>query len=148
MKKMMCIIFLSMLVSGCAAVNTGSEFAKQIWGSSTKALEEARATAIIKKYYQPYWDVVKAAREVINNQGYVIFKNDEVKGYYVLMGVKGSVNTTEVGVFFVEENDHQTRIEIASLSTNAKRIVAKNLFHGLDVTFGLTPPDHIDEIIE
>ena len=63
------------------------------------------------------------------------------------MGIKGSVNTTEVGVFFVEENDHRTRIEVTSLSTNAKRILSKNLFHGLDIVFGLVPPDPEREII-
>ena len=90
---------MGVLLSGCAAVDGGMELAKTIWGSSTRALEEAR-------------------------------------GYLVLMGIKGSVNTTEVGVFFVEVNDTQTRVEIASLSTNAKRLVAKSLFHGLDVSFG------------
>jgi len=53
----------------------------------------------------------------------------------------GSVDTTEVGVFFVELNDNQTRIELSSLSTNAKRLLAKGLFHGMDIVFGLAPPD-------
>ena len=74
-------------------------------------------------------------------KAYVIFNRDEANGYVVVMGVKGAVNTTEIGIFFVEINERQTRIEISSLSTHAKRIVAKDLFHGLDITFGYAPPD-------
>ncbi len=135
------------ILGGCASVDSPSEVLKKIWGSSTKSLEEGRATAIIKTYYYPYWEVVKSSKEVFVKKSYVIFKEDSVKGYYVLMGIKGSVNTTEVGVFFVEENDHQTRVEITSLSTNAKRLVAKGLFHGLDVIFGLAPPDPEPEVV-
>ena len=42
---------------------------------------------------------------------------------------------------FIELNDNQTQVEVYSLSTNAKRVVAKNLFHGLDIEFGYAPPD-------
>lgn len=139
--KMIWIAFFVLTFIGCTTGNKSSEFLKQIWGSSTQALEAARAEAISKTYYASYWDVVKGVSQVVKRKGYVTFKSDEVKGYLVLMGIKGSVNTTEVGVFFVEENDHQTRVEITSLSTNAKRIVSKNIFHGLDIIFGLTPPD-------
>ena len=52
-----------------------------------------------------------------------------------------AVNTTEIGIFFDELSDTQTRIEVSSLSTNAKRKVSKALFHGLDIAFGYLPPD-------
>ena len=73
----------------------------------------------------------------------LVFKKDDVQGYMVIMGVKGSVNTTEVGIFFVEINDRQTRVEISSLSTNAKRLASKAIFHGLDIAFGLAAPDPV-----
>ena len=41
---------------------------------------------------------------------------------------------------------HEVRIEISSLSTNAKRMVSKALFHGLDIAFGLIPPDPVEEV--
>ena len=73
-------------------------------------------------------------REIQKFQGnnYLIFQKDEVKGYIILMGIPGYVNTTEVGVFLVEVSGHETRVELSSLSTNAKRAVAKTLFKGLD----------------
>jgi len=140
MKKVLMAIMIFSL-TGCVVIDGGKETLKTMWGSSTKQLEAARANAIVKTYYYPYWEVVKGARDSMLKKDYVIFKEDEIRGYIVLMGIKGSVNTTEVAVFFVEENDHQTRVEIASLSTNAKRIVAKNIFYDLDILFGLALPD-------
>ncbi len=140
--KIILLIAVLIVSAGCAG---GTEVVKKLWGSSTESLEKARSEATAKTYYSPYWDVVKGAKEVVLKKGYVIFKEDDIKGYFVLMGIKGSVNTTEVGVFFVEENDHQTRVEVSSLSTNAKRIVSKNVFHGLDIHFGLLPPDPVSE---
>ena len=133
------------LCSSCASLNNGVdntvEFGKTLWGSSTRALEKARDRAITRTYDRSYWDCVRSAVDVSNSKKWVIFKKDEIKGYMVLMGVKGAVNSTEFGVFFDELSDTQTRIEVSSLSTNAKRKVAKALFHGLDVAFGYLPPD-------
>lgn len=142
MLKGFLLIMLLGFCSSCAVVNGGVEVAKTIWGSSTRALEEARTTALVKTYDQSYWETIRAAEEYCNKH-FLIFKKEEVKGYFIIMHVRGAVNTTEVGIFFVEVKDKQTRVEISSLSTHAKRIVAKHLFHGLDVAFGLVPPDAV-----
>ena len=135
------LLMTVLLFSSCAVWDNTVETGKTIWGSSTRALERARDKAITRTYDKSYWDCVHSAIAVVNKKKWVIFKKDEVKGYMVVMGVKGCVNTTEIGVFFVELSDNQTRIEISSLSTNAKRKVAKALFHGLDIAFGYLPPD-------
>lgn len=140
--KMLLMLFVTVfLCSSCSLLDNGQEFAKTIWGSSTRALEKARDNAVTRTYDKSYWECVRAAITVVNQNKWVIFKKDEIRGYLVLMGIKGSVNTTEVGVFFDELSDTQTRMEITSLSTNAKRKVAKALLHGLDIIFGLVPPD-------
>ena len=130
-------VVIAVLLSGCSPL----EISRTVWGSSTRALEEARVNGIIKTYdatvERCYEEALKAAQEA----EYEVFIQDKSRAVIVVMGIKGSVNTTEVGVFFVEVNDRQTRIEISSLSTNAKRIVAKGLLHGLDVAFGLAAPD-------
>ena len=144
--RLIVLLCLSIALSGCMVINGGVELSKTIWGSSTRALEEARAQAINKTCDKNYWDVLKAALDVSAKKGYEVFKKDEVRGYVVLIGIKGSVNTTEVGVFFVELGDQQTRVEVSSLSTNAKRIVSKALFHGLDIEFGLAPPDPLQPV--
>jgi len=135
---------IAFLCSSCTVVNTvvgiPVEITKTLWGSSTRALDQVRDKAITKTYDKPYWDCLRSAIAVVR-QNWVIFKKDEIKGYMVVMRVQGAVNTTEVGIFFVELSDHQTRIEISSLSTNAKRKVAQVLFHGLDIAFGIVAPD-------
>jgi len=139
------MIAIAALCSSCTALNNGVdntvEIGKTLWGSSTRALEQARDKAVSKTYDKPYWDCVRSAIAVTAKNGWVIFKKDEIKGYMVVMGVHGAVNTTEVGIFFDELSDNQTKIEVSSLSTNAKRKVAKALFHGLDIAFGYIPPD-------
>jgi hypothetical protein len=135
-RSKLCLLMTIFLFSSCAVMDGSKEFAKTIWGSSTRALEQTRDKAITKTYDKPYWDCVHGAVAVIGKKNWVIFKKDEIKGYIVVMGVKGSVNTTEIGIFFVDLPKHQTRIEISSLSTNAKRKVAKALFYGLDIAFG------------
>jgi hypothetical protein len=145
MRLMPVWIVLFLTVSGCGVARNGKEVAQTIWGSSTRALENARSQAIAKTYDKNYWDVMNRTLAACKKRGYSIFKKDEVKGYLVLIGIKGAVNTTEVGAFFVEINDSQTRLEFSSLSTNAKRLVAKAVFHDLDVDFGLAPPDPVEE---
>lgn len=141
-KLLACAVIVSAaFFGGCAVVGGGQEALKTVWGSSTRQLEKARDKAISKTYDKNYWDVFKAAVRAVNKKEYVIFKRDEVRGYMVLMGIHGSVNTTEVGMFFVELGEGQTKVEFSSLSTNAKRIASKNLFHLMDIEFGLAPPD-------
>ena len=144
--KIFLLIVIVCLCSSCASWNNGVdntvEFGKTLWGSSTRALEAARDKAITKVYDKSYWDCVRSSIAVADKkQHWVIFKKDEIKGYMVVMGVHGCVNTTEIGIFFDELSDTQTRIEVVSLSTNAKRKVSKALFHGLDIAFGYIPPD-------
>jgi hypothetical protein len=134
-------VIAGFVFSSCAMVDNTVEVGKTLWGSSTRALEKARDRAVTRTYDKPYWDCVRSAIAVVGKNKWVIFKKDEVKGYLVVMGVKDSVNTTEIGIFFVELSDTQTRIEISSLSTKAKRKVAQRLFHGLDIAFGYLPPD-------
>ncbi len=136
------LVFISLQFLGCSPI----EITKTIWGSSTRKLEQARSQAITKTYDKSYWNTMRAAIAVMEKEEWVLFKKDEVSGYVVLMGIKGAVNTTEVGVFLVEVTPNQTRIEISSLSTSAKRLVAKPLFHQLDIAFGLIPPDPVEDV--
>lgn len=144
MMRLFLIIVIICFCSSCAfwdhPVDNTIEIGKTIWGSSTRALEQARDNAITRTYDKSYWDCVRSSITYAKKH-WVIFKKDEINGYMVVMGIKGSVNTTEVGIFFDELSDNQTRIEISSLSTNAKRKVAHGLFHGLDIAFGYLPPD-------
>lgn len=150
----MTLLFLSTVI-GCSSVK---ETAKVLWGSSTKALEEAREEAVSKVLNCPYEDCYEAVLKIFRKekevsedstpgavtsllenaelipsatQPFHIFLNDPIKGVIVVMGIPGNVDTTEVGIFLTKLNNRVTRIEIASLSTSAKMKVADIVFNAL-----------------
>lgn len=124
-------VVIAFIFLGCSPL----EISKTVWGSSTRKLEEARVNGIIKIYDAPlsrcYDEALKAAQEA----EYEIFIQNKSKATIVVMGIKGSVNTTEVGIFFSEISDKQTKIYVSSLSSNAKRTVAQHIFQKLDLIF-------------
>lgn len=127
--KVFVIVILCLALAGCASV---AEVGKTFWGSSIREMEKRRVDAITRTYHKGYWECMEAVLKAIEENHYLIFQKDEVRGYVVVMGIPGYINTTEVGIFFVEISDNEVRIELSSLSTNAKRAVAKALFVGLD----------------
>ncbi len=140
-----CIVFTAVLLGGCAQT---AEFSKTIWGSSTRSLEKARVNALVRNYDQPvsrcYDEVIKASEE----SKFHVFIDNKPKATIVLMGIKGAVNTTEVGVFFSELADGKTKVYISSLSSNAKRIVAQKIFNKLDVVLGTSNNQTVEVINE
>ena len=120
------------------------ETAKVIWGSTTRALEEARAEAIAKTYRCSLDDcfdaVVNLARHVKKNEPahegfFDIFINDRKRRHIIVMGIQGNVDTTEVGIFFAQPTLVTVKLEISSLSSSAKRKVAQAVFDELDSHF-------------
>ena len=64
-----------------------------------------------------------------------LFLKDSLKHHIVVIGIDGSVNTTEVGIFFEPVEDNAVKIEISSLSTLAKNKVAEIIFAEFDKKF-------------
>lgn len=64
-----------------------------------------------------------------------VFLKDPRKKHIVVIGIAGNVETTEVGIFFDEAGPSAIKIEISSLSSTAKRRVAKAVFEALDKRF-------------
>ena len=126
------VLLLAVALHGCARIQ---ETTKVIWGSSTRALEEARSEAVAKVYQCSFEECYKEVSKIIELEELEIFIKERVKKYIVIIGIKGSVNTTEVGVFFTVLNEHETKIEISSLSTNAKVKVADIFFLQLAQVF-------------
>lgn len=158
------VCFLAFTV-GCAQI---VEPFKVIWGSSTKALEDARGDAISKTYrcsFNDCYDAVlslardqkardKIAEEkrkaqadsddpendaptvqVAQNTFFDVFINNRKKRHIVVMGVPGNVETTEVGIFFSQPTLTTVKLEITSLSSSAKRTLAKIVFNELSLRF-------------
>ena len=143
------------------------ESPKIVWGSSTRALEEARRGAISKAFacsFEECFDAVAAialasevdietpdekqqreekeaeaegqdgpfkAVDLLADQNFKIFIKNPRKRLLVIYNIPGSVDTTEVGVFFVPGDDKKVTLEISSLSTNAKQTAARIIFEKL-----------------
>ena len=182
----------SAVVLGCSHV---AELSKTIWGSSTRALEKARAKALTKTFRCEFdgcfAKVLKltetpaptptptptpapsvspdkakgkssakkaSATNTTNSKMPTasggpqlvapadvkpileLFLQDKARRHIVVMGVPTSIDTTEVGIFFEPAGDGLTRVEISSLSTNAKTRAAELIFPELEKFFAVVPP--------
>ncbi len=126
------IFILSFSLSGCSHV---SEISKTFWGSSTRALDKARAEALSKDFSCTFSECFETVLNISKEQEYTIFIEDRLNQRIVIIGIKGNVDTTEVGIFFESIDEKMTKIEIASLSGSAKRKIAASLFPSLYKTF-------------
>ncbi len=161
MKNCVCVIFIFVLLclGGCAFIQ---ETGKTLWGSSTRALENARKEALVKEFFCPLETCYNMALELTKSRPteeaevlaenspedlslaeeqeiYVLFLENRREHFFVVMGVPGSVNTTEVGVFFSVVREDRVRVEISSLSSYAKARVAHVVFSYLAKTLNPEP---------
>ena len=163
------LLFVLIISVGCAQI---TETAKVIWGSSTRALENARVDAIEKTYrcsYDDCYDSVLtltrkdpvyiknyhiAGKPIEDDEDgeddendedelkkpedtgfFDVFIDNRAKKHIVVMGIKGNVETTEVGIFFSQPSLTTVKLQVSSLSSNAKRKVAEAIFDELDLRF-------------
>jgi hypothetical protein len=134
------LIFLVLILSGC-------EVTKSVLGISTRKLENAIPDGISKSYKCGLRECYEAILALDHNEPdlepqtekyFEIFMKKPEKGQIIVMGIPGQVDTTEVGIFLSSEGGDITRIDIASLSTQAKEKVANAVFTELDSNF-ITP---------
>ena len=157
------VIVTLFIFSGCSTVKDGviggknvvEETVKVIWGSSTRAIENARADALTITYACRYQDCFDYVLSLANNVKEVDIKVDEAenvksvkvpkyfevfikdisRGMIVVMGVDGHSSTTEVGIFLSMLSPERTKIEVTSLSETAKAQVAQIIWTELDKTY-------------
>ncbi len=155
LRKLKFIVILCFLLIGCARI---IDIPKVIWGSSTRALEEARADAISRTYRCSFGDcydtVISFARKktykkpvvsetddfiiATDDSGFFdIFIKNRKKRHIVVMGITGNVDTTEAGIFFSQPTLTTVKLEITSLSSIAKRTLSEKLFEELDLRFSV-----------
>jgi len=125
-------LFLGAAVLGCSHV---VESSKTLWGSSTRALEEARTKALTKSYPVDFGECFDSVLAIVQESGYTIFLKDRVERHIVVIGIPGNVDTTEVGIFFDPPENGKIKIDVSSLSSTAKAKVAETIFSELDKKF-------------
>lgn len=141
----------TLIVTLCAAVVlsvAGCETFKKVLGTSTAHLQEARKDAITMSFDCSFADCFDSVLTLSRNEyldealsgekPFETFQKDRVRGILVVMGIEGNIDTTEVGIFFVELTNG-VRIEVSSLSTSAKEKAAKAIFRELNLKFNRLP---------
>ncbi len=126
-KLALCFVFVSFL-AGCASLK---EDGKRIWGTSIAHLEAARSsgqsmvvTSDPKTVFAQVLGILKEAKA----NAYLV---DPDQRYIAAMGFVGSVDSTQVGIFFTPQEGGGTRLEVASMSPRLVEHVFKLLSEGL-----------------
>ncbi len=136
-----------------AACGFVQESAKTVWGSSTRALKQARAQGIRENFScspQACFEAVTALTysgdkpDAGEGKDFRLFKKDPARRYLVVMNVPGNVDTTEVGLFFDPIGRGQTQVEISSLSSVAVTAVGETVFPVLRKRFSATDGQRTD----
>ena len=134
-----CLIFFC---QGCALI---CDMPRTLWGSSIRALEDARLDAVSRSYvcsFDECFDAVlslgrneKMYNPVSKRKVFDIFLKDRIRACIVVMGIKGNIDTTEVGIFFSPSGRRAIKVEVSSLSSTAKERVAEAVFRELSLRF-------------
>ena len=142
-----CLAVILMVLPGCAPV---VELGRTVWGSSTRALQQARDHALTQDFD---CDPASCLGEVLamstvspqdpaaapEPAPFSPFLVDRRRQRMVVMGVPGSVDTTEVGIFFYLR-DGRTAVDVASLSSYARDRVAAAVFARLSAVYPSANP--------
>ena len=135
-------------LSGCAV----KDAVKKVAGTSTSTLQENRAQGLSQTFFCTYQDCYNAiialgrrpdpVKPWIHDDSpdpgvFTIFMSDLYANppYIILMGIEGSVDTTEVGVFLERLTDDTIRVDVSSLASGAKRTAAQIIFKHLENNF-------------
>ncbi len=116
-------------------VERAVEVPKIILGNSTKALEEARGRAVSKVYQCAPGECFDKVAEIAKDKSLEVFIRNKQKMQIVLMDLPGTINTTEVGVFFAPVDEKKTKVEIVSLSLSTQETAANLIFPDLKMSF-------------
>ncbi len=139
------VLFSFCLLFFCQGCSWLADMPRTLWGSSIRALEDARVNALSRSYICSFDDCFDAVLSLGRNESkYVpytkrkifdVFLKDRIRACIVVMGIKGNIDTTEVGVFFYPSGKNAIRVDVSSLSSIAKQKVAEAVFKELDMRF-------------
>ena len=123
------VVIFSLSFLGCAKIK---EIPKVLWGSSTKALDEARHQGVSKNYNCNIELCFEDILELAKKEDLEIYIKDHKRWLIVVMGIQDNIETTEVGLFFSALSSKETKIEVVSLSDSAQKTAATMFFKSLD----------------
>ena len=136
------------LFTGCATLK---ELPKKIWGSSTQALEQARAEGVSNTFSLDYETSFNKVIEILKKMDCYIHIKNKKRHLIVAMKFQGPDDTTEVGIFFTplekvapklrdgknrensltgftEKDPEVTEIELSCLSSSLLNYASEKIF--------------------
>ena len=117
------------LFTGCATLK---ELPKKIWGSSTQALEQARAEGVSNTFSLDYETSFNKVIEILKKMDCYIHIKNKKRHLIVAMKFQGPDDTTEVGIFFREKDPQVTEIELSCLSSSLLNYASEKIFSMMD----------------
>lgn len=113
---------------GCATVK---EMGKGFLGISTQVLEEKRKDALKKSFALDYNRCDQKVRDILSQKGKEVPIYAQDAQNKMIAVYLSATDTTPVGIFFSQESDGNTLIEISSPSSYAKEEIANRIFTGI-----------------
>lgn len=120
---------LSVFLLGCATIK---EMGKGFAGISTKVLEDGRKEALKKSFALDYNGCYTKVKDILSQKDKESYIYSEDTKKNMLAIYLSLTDTTPVGIFFTQETETSTLIEITSPSTYAKEEIANRIFTGID----------------
>ena len=111
-----------MYMSGCM---TPREAMSRVVGNSTKAIEDARPSALVKTFDYDYKTCYEKTEKLLKAMPKTsIYAKDAhmIAVYYI------DPNTTPVGIYFKEIDPSHTQVEVSSQGEDAKKWIADNIY--------------------
>lgn len=126
------IVCLLFFAGGCSSL---VNLPRRISGLSTVELERQRPEAMVMIFNLDYPACFAKTQDILKQIGAYIYAKDNKKQMIAIYLT--TEDTTPVGLFFKEVEAGKTQLEVSSLSTYGKEIIAKRVFTMLE---GLPDP--------
>ncbi|MEA3485378.1 MAG: hypothetical protein U9R03_01580 [Candidatus Aerophobetes bacterium] len=111
------------------------EVTKQIIGISTKSLEKEQPGGESKVFDCNYNFCYEETLEVLKEMGVYVFLENKKEHSIIAMNFdkifKKCINTTEVGIFFKEMENEQTKIDVTCANPNLVKFASEEIFSRL-----------------
>jgi hypothetical protein len=121
------VLGLVFIVGGCFSMKN---LPRRISGLSTVELERQRTEAISMDFNIDYPECFTKTQAILKKIGAYIYAKDNKKQMIAIYLT--SEDTTPVGLFFKKLESGKTQLEVSSLSTYGKEIIAKRVFTMLE----------------
>lgn len=119
--NLLIILSFSVLISGCTFITDPVCI-------SLKDVEAARDGSIKMSSSLPIDKVRNNIKATASVKPWMIYRDVPSENCFVVMNVPGFIDTTEVGIYVIPQEEGGCSIEVGSLNPKAQKVIAGELF--------------------